>query len=315
MKKLLYVTAGVMLFLMPIYAEVTPVIPDNVIAKVNGEAITKVELERAIDVLVPRTFFHVGVTDEKRESLKDEAVDKLIDKKLILQYAIKSGIKIKESDIAEQEKRIRKPFKDKSSFLASLKKARFDYKSFREALEIDLIMHEFYKKEIKTTFTEEELKEYYKKNKFKFKEPEKVKVRLIYVRNDPTDPKGREKARKKANEAYSEIKDGAKFADVAAEHSDAMSRIKGGDMGYIHKGMLDPSVDDVVYKLEVGQMSEIIENDRGFYIAIVEEKKPQKLIEFEATKGKLEKELISTTENKKENKLLEMLKSVAKIEK
>ncbi len=314
MKKLLYFAVGVMCSFMPIYAEIAPVTSDNVVAKVNGEVIKKVELERAIDVLVPRTFFHAGVTDEKRDGLKDEALDKLIDKKLILQYAIKSGIKVSKSEIDEQEKRIRKPFRDKKSFLASLKKARFDYESFRNALEVDLIMDKFYKKEIKASFTEEELKEYYKKNKFKFKEPEKVRVRLIYIRNDPTDPKGKQKARKKVDEAYKKIKEGSNFADIATEYSDAMSRIKGGDMGYIHKGMLEPDVDNVVYKLESGQMSEIIENDRGFYLAYVEEKKPQRLISFEATKGKLEKELIATTENKREDKLLEKLKLVADIQ-
>ncbi len=286
----------------------------EVVAKVNQEPIVRVELERAIDALAPRTFFHAGITDEKRRTLESKALEKLIDKRLTLQYAKKLGIKATEGEINNQELKIREPFKDDKSFIVALKKARFDYKSFRKDLGDDVIISKFYTKEIKADFTDAELKEYYEKNIFKFKEPERVQVRLIYIKNDPRDPKGRDKAEAKAKEVYKKIKEGADFADMAAKYSNDMSRIKGGDMGYIHKGMLDPDVDEVVYKLKSGELSEIIENTKGFYIALVERKDPKRLLPFKDVKDKLKKELIASTEKKREENLLKKLKDAAKIE-
>ncbi len=285
------------------------------VATVNGESITKNELDRATDVLAPRTFFHANLTDEKRKRVQKEALEKLIERKLLLQYAKKQGIKVTQKELNEKEKKIEKAFKNKETFLAALNKANFTYETFIKELKSDIIIDKFYEKYIKTTYSDNELKEYYEKNRFKFKEPEKIKARIIYVKNDPTDPKGKQKARKKIEEAYKKIKSGENFADVAAKYSDAMSRIKGGEIDYTHRGRLDSAVEDVAFSLDVSQVSDIIENDKGYYLVYVEGKKPPKLVPFEATKQKLRKELVAKSENLKKKKILDKLRKEAKIQK
>ncbi len=284
------------------------------VATVNGESITKNELDRATNVLAPRTYFHSTLTDKKRKKVEKKALEKLIEKKLLLQYARKNGIKATKKEIEKKEKKIRSSFKNEKSFLYALKRADFTYESFKKELEVDIIMSKFYDKFIKTTYSDEDLKNYYEKNRFKFKEPEKIKARIIYVKNDPTDPKGKEKAEKKIKEAYSKIKAGEKFADIAAKYSDAMSRIKGGEIGYTHRGRLDSVVDEIAFSLNIGEMSDIIENDKGYYLVLVEGKKPPKQISYKDAKEKLRKELIAKAENEKKKEILEKMKKVAKIQ-
>ncbi len=283
------------------------------VATVNDETITKNELDRAVHVLIPQTYFHASITEEKIQKVQKKALDKLIEKKLLIQYAKSLGIRATKGEIDAQELAIRKRFKDKKSFIAGLQKSNFDYTTFRKALEEDIILNKLYRQKIKTDFTDAQLKEYYENNLYKFKEPERIKVRIIYIKKDPTDANKRKLAKKEIKEVYEKAKSGENFADLAAKYSDAMSRIKGGDLGYIHKGMLDSDVDDAVFALNPGEISNIIENDKGYYIALVEAKEPQKTIPFEKTKEKLRRELVAKYEEKKRTEILTKLQKNAVI--
>ncbi len=314
MKKTISIVIALLL-ISNLYAKEEVVYSDVSVAKVNGEDITRADVERAIDVLAPRTYFHANITIEKREKLVDEALDNVIERKLLSQHATKLGIKASDAEIKEYVANVANKLGDKKNFIEALKKANMDYDTFENEIKIDIQMKKLYEKEIKKTYTEAEIKEYYEKNKFKFQEPEKVKVRVIYARNDPTNPDGKNRALKKIKEAQLKIKEGAKFADIASKYSDAMSRVKGGEVGYTHKGMLDPAIDKVAFTLKPGEISEIIEDAKGFYIVNVEEKIIPKPITYEETKGKLKKRMISKIEKQRKKELLEKLLKDAKIEK
>ena len=285
----------------------------RVIATVNGYEITKAELDRQVGILMPRSFFHSTVTPEKLKEVEKDALKELVKKHLLLQYAKKKGYKISDSIVEREEKKIRKAFGSKENFEARLKRSNLTYDEFRRELRNDLLMQKLYDKEIRTDLTDEDLRNYYEKNKYKFKVPEKIKIRLIYVRNNPTDPKGREKALKRAQEALEKIKGGKDFADIAAKYSNAMSRIKGGDMGFIHKGMLDEPIEKVAYSLKKGEMSDIVETPKGFYIVKLEEISPSVQLDFDQVKERLKKELKSKYEEQKLEKILKDMRQNAKI--
>ncbi len=315
MQKLIGIVIA-LVFVSNLCAKDGEVVYSNVsVAKVNGEDITRADIERAIDVLAPRTYFHANITAEKREKLVDEALDNVIERKLLSQYAKKLGIKASDAEVKEYVAKIANKLGDKKNFIKALKKANMDYDTFENEIKIDIQMKKLYEKKIKKTYTEAEIKEYYEKNRFKFQEPEKVKVRVVYARNDPTHPDGKSRALKKIKEAQLKIKEGAKFADIASKYSDAMSRVKGGDVGYTHKGMLDPAIDKVAFALKAGETSEIIEDAKGFYIVNVEEKIIPKPITYEETKGKLRKRMISKIEKQRKKELLDKLLKDAKIKK
>ncbi|BBG66101.1 peptidyl-prolyl cis-trans isomerase PpiD [Hydrogenimonas sp.] len=286
---------------------------NGVVATVNGYNITKAELDRQVGILMPRSFFHSTVTPEKLKEVEKDALKELVKKHLLLQYAKKRGYKIPDSIVEREEKKIKKAFGSQERFEAALKRSNLTYDEFKKELLNDLLMQKLYDKEIKTDLTEEDLKEYYEKNKYKFKVPEKIKVRIIYVRNDPTDPKGHEKALKRAQEALDKIKNGENFADIASKYSNAMSRIKGGDMGFVHKGMLDEPIEKVAYSLKKGEVSDIVETPKGFYIIKLEEISPAVQLDFDQVKENLKKELKSKYENRKLEAILKQMRQSAEI--
>ncbi len=313
MKRSILILSALATLLLGEPADMNGTEKDRVVAIVNGYEITKAELDRQVGLLMPRSFFHSTVTPEKLKEVEKDALKELEKKHLLLQYAKKRGYKVSDSVVEREEKKIREAFGSKENFEAGLKRANLTYEIFKKELRNDLLMQKLYDKEIKSELSEEDLKEYYEKNRYKFKRPEKIKVRIIYVRNDPTDPKGREKALKRAEEALKKIKEGEEFADVASKYSNAMSRIKGGDMGFVHKGMLDEPIEKAAFSLKKGEVSEIIETPKGFYIVKLEDISPAIQLSFDEVKDRLKKELKAKNEKQNLDRIIDSMRKNAEI--
>lgn len=116
-----------------------------------------------------------------------------------------------------------------------------------------------------------ELRAFYEKNKNTLIRPAQVKARHIVV--------------KTPDEAHSIIKrlrGGADFAAVAAEVSlEAATRAKGGDLGWVPRGVMTKPFEDAIFALAVGQISDPIETPYGVHVVKVEETQQPALPAFE----------------------------------
>lgn len=285
-------------------------------ATVNGVAIAQKKVERETNALIPQESFHATVSDEKRKELEKKAVENLINKELLLQYAKTQNIIVTQKEMSDEENRIVKSLSGQKKLETALGKANLSLREFREEIIADLTIQKLYDQKIKMTFSQEDLKEYYDKNKYKFKEPEKINVQMIYTRNNPEIKDGRKVARKRVDEAMSKLKAGEDFGTVASKYSNDMSRIKGGDLGLIHKGRIEnAAAEKVAFALKKGEMSSIVETDIGCFIFRVKERKEANQLSFNAVKESLSEELKASREKEKMDKLLEALKKQAKIKK
>lgn len=283
-------------------------LPESTVAVVNGTAISVDERDKEVGKLLPKEYFHTNVNEEKLKGLQEKALDALIDKTLLYNYALSKKIKVTNSEVDEVMTNLVAAYSSKKDLESDIKKLGFTKESFREAVRKDEILKKLYKKEIEANLSDAELKKYYDENMYKFKEPEKLRVRLIYVKNDPKVADGKQKAKKKIEEAHAMLKKGESFAYVAQTYSSDASRVMGGDMGYLHKGMLDPTVEERALSMDVGAISEIIEKDVGFFIVKVEEKTAANQLSFEKVKDGLKKELKEKEEDRRKADLLGKLK-------
>lgn len=279
-------------------------LPESTVAVVNGIAISVDERDKEVGKLLPKAYFHSGVDDEKLKNLQEKALESLIEKTLLYSYALSQNINITESEIDEVMTNLAAGYGSKDTLEDAIKRLGFTKATFREAVKRDEVLKKLYKKEIEVKISDKELKEYYDKNMYKFKEPEKIKVRLIHVRNNPEDPEGREKAKKRIDEAFQKLQEGADFADVAAKYSTAMSRVKGGDMGYLHRGRLQKAVEDVAFSMDINKTSKIIEQDIGYFVVKVEDKLVSNQLPFEKVKDGLAKDLKEKKESRRKSELL-----------
>lgn len=80
-----------------------------------------------------------------------------------------------------------------------------------------------------------------------------------------------------ADAVYREARAGADFAALAFTHSkDEMSRYEGGDLGYVTRDVLEPSLAEVAFELKQGDISEPFQSDLGWHIVKVEDRRKEK---------------------------------------
>ena len=91
-------------------------------------------------------------------------------------------------------------------------------------------------------------------------------------------PQEKEFARKKLEGVRNEIAQGADFSVKAIQYSeDPGSYLQGGSLDWIERGEMVPEFESVVYRLKEGEMSDIFETPFGYHIAMVDEKRGDKL--------------------------------------
>ena len=80
-------------------------------------------------------------------------------------------------------------------------------------------------------------------------------------------------SREEAQKVYDRIKAGADFAEVALEVSQADTAVKGGYMGIISWGRLDSELEDQLWPLQLGEVSQPFETGDGWNLLYVTEKR------------------------------------------
>jgi peptidyl-prolyl cis-trans isomerase D len=121
-----------------------------------------------------------------------------------------------------------------------------------------------------------ELETYYKAHEKDFKEPAETELRQIRV-GIPFQAADaiKKTAKKKIDDAYAEVTKGKPFAEVAKSVSDDEYAKKGGLVGWVKKGTVDPTLDAAISTLEVGKVSSPVETPFGYYVLLADKKKPE----------------------------------------
>jgi peptidyl-prolyl cis-trans isomerase D len=118
----------------------------------------------------------------------------------------------------------------------------------------------------------QEVQEYYAMNREQYQRPERVRIRHILIRVNPdASPAVVEKARLKAQKILTEARQGTNFAALARQSSDDASAAKGGDLGYVSRGEMEPALGKVVFALRKGEIGSVVRTSHGFHIVKVED--------------------------------------------
>jgi len=133
---------------------------------------------------------------------------------------------------------------------------------------------------LKNTVSNEEVRQYYDEHKEEFRIPEKVSLKHILVQDEGS-----------AKKVVTLLSQGEKFSDVAKKFSIDSSKKDGGNLGFVTKGKLPPSVDKVAFSLGKGETSGIIKSKYGYHIIKVEQKVASEIPSFEKKKAEI-KEMI-----------------------
>lgn len=287
------------------------------VAKVNGNVITYKELAEAVNSLLPQSYYHKDISPQKRKELEKQALENLIREELFYREALKKGYKLSREEINKEFDKVIKKYPSEKAFRKALEKSKTKESDIRKKLEHIMLAYRFINDEVykKAELKESDVLSYFNNNKSKFVYPESVKLASILIKVPPEVSKeNKEKLKKKAEEAYHKIIKGEDFGKAAWNYSDDPSKVKGGNIGIIHRGRLEPEIEKVAFSLKKDEVSKVIKTIYGYYIVKVVEKYSSRQMKFEEVKEKLKKELQEKEIEKKVNKLVKSLKESSKIE-
>ena len=329
MKKKLFAAAMLLaaVFVAPIRGDVI----EQVLVKVNGDIITKTELEqRQVAVLRQRMQGQIDPEALKNdETLKKMLVEvtpqvivNAIDELLLFQRGRELGYRLSDDQFKAVVANIRKENKleDEAKFQQALAQEGMSMDDLRRQLERQMVIEQVQRQEVgsKLTITEEEARQYYARHPEDFTDPAAVTLREIFVEVPSTEGNVNaardQEGQKKIADARARVLKGDDFAKVAAEMSDSPSKANGGIIGPFAHSDMSPQLQQMVDKMKPGEVTQAIRTPRGYQIFKLESVKVQALQPFESVRDLIAEKVAGARTQVEMRKFLARLRTQAIIE-
>lgn len=175
-----------------------------------------------------------------------------------------------------------------------------------------MLISRYFEQFLRDRVNDEAVRNFYATNPEQF-QAKKTHVAHILLRTNPGMSEAERQALlTKAQEVYSRANAQEDFAVLAKEYSeDQLSAQRGGDLGWLQEGAIDPAFSSKVFAMKAGELSEPLVTPFGFHVLKVLEG-PQVIKQpFEAVSGDIRYRLRQEAKQAE----LERLKAAAKIEK
>ena len=276
-KGIFLILLGVILLCAPVRADVV----DKIIAVVNDEIITLYEFNEAFEPYRKNIENTYKRTDKEAviKQSREAFLQRLIDNILIEQEAKKSGagIIVKDEEVMEViQDMLAKQKLSMQEFSKNLAQEGKSLDSVKKEIRGQMMRARLLRREVKAKIlvSDEEIGEYYNKNRQDYEGKETVRIKQILLLLPPNaDRTIIAKVKNEAMQLQKRVKNGESFDLLALNYSQGPAAAQGGDVGFIGRGTIIPEVEAAAFSLPIGQVSEVIKSDVGFHIIQVVDKK------------------------------------------
>jgi peptidyl-prolyl cis-trans isomerase C len=290
-------------------------LPD-VVARVNGEAISRGDLEKAVSEIEARAGQSMPV--DQRDRVLRAVLDQLIGFRLLAQESVARKTIVTDADVDARIAQIRSQFPSDEVFQQQLQQRQTTLAQLRADTRASMQITLMLEAELGTSaaVTPEQVNDFYVKNPAAFQQGERVKASHILVRMQANaDAAEREKALVKATGILVDVKAGKDFAALAKQYSDDPgSGANGGDLGYFERGQMVPPFEQAAFSLPVGQTSELVQSDFGYHIIRVTDKQPGRTQPLAEVRANIEQYLLGQNREQQTRLFVDALKSKGKVE-
>lgn len=256
-------------------AQTKATVVEEIIARVNNDIITMSDYQRADQQLREEVAHDCQgcVPDKVQAQYKDQQKDLLrglIDQSLLVQRAKDLGISV-ETDLIKRLDEVRK--QNNLNSLEDLEKAvegsGIAWEDYKTQIRNSLLTQEVMRKEVgsRINIGNEEVKKYYDQHPQEFTRPEQVELSEIFLSTEGKSPEEIEAVQKKAEDLRNRVMKGDEFSEIAKRYSEgSTAKDQSGDLGTYQRGQLSPQLEEVVFKMEKGQITDVIQTKTGFEV-------------------------------------------------
>lgn len=249
---------------------------NKTVAKINDVDVSKEEYKKTEEFLYATGY--VEKDEKNSDKINNDILSFIIDNEVAYQEAQKENIKVKDSDVNEKVEQLKETLENNTSYKEKLESAGITEDFLKEQVKKDLTVAKYKENFIKDIkVTDKEMEVYYNNNKDQFN-VEEVKASQILIStldedNKEVNKEKKEKLKEKAQSILDKVNNNEDFASLAKEYSDDKNSGKdGGDLGYFAKNDKNIEFTKEVFKLDVNQVSNLIETSYGYHIVKVTDK-------------------------------------------
>lgn len=249
---------------------------EAVAAVVNDSVISTYDVRQRMMLLAISSG--IQPTQEVLVRLQSEALKDLINEKLQLQEAKTFDIEVEQEEVDQALARIASRTNATTRQLAlDLAKSGVDVSSLRQQLEAQIawqrLINGLYGRRVRVGDDEVEATQ---NRILSSAAKESYQISEIFLQTN--GPEEQQRAAEIGMRLIEEMKKGAPFPAIAQQFSSAASAARGGSLGWVLSGELEPQIEQVVASMQPGQVSMPIPAEEGIYIiALVDRKAGQNL--------------------------------------
>ncbi|MBW2390744.1 MAG: peptidylprolyl isomerase [Deltaproteobacteria bacterium] len=282
-------------------------------ASVNGVELSLERYAQALEGTARGTFYHGRPPDGDFEKYRYDVGQRLIEGELLDQEALRRGIgsdpesvetsldslKERYGDEPEWKEREAKIVSQLREYLAAQNRVQKLEEQIRQIPEP----------------TDAQLRAYYLENAEQFTSPERLHVSMILLRVDASAARATwEAARDEAIRLDEKLRGGADFAELARLHSQDPSADQGGDLGFVHRGMIGAFVQTAVDELAPGELSGPVQLLEGIGLFRLEARQAGELNDLDAVRDRASALWLREAKDRAREDLLEKLRASAQLE-
>jgi peptidyl-prolyl cis-trans isomerase SurA len=259
-------------------AQAKSVVVEEIIARVNNDVITMSDYQKADEQLreevahdcqgCPQDKLMAEFKDQQKDLLRG-----LIDQSLMVQRAKDMGISV-ESDVIKRLDDVRKQngLASMEDLEREVEKAGLAWEDYKTTIRNGLMTQEVVRREVGShiNIPNDEVKKYYDAHPQEFTRPEQVVLSEIFLSTEGKSPEEIESVQKKAEDLRNRVMKGDDFNEIAKRYSEGSTAKDGGDLGTFKQSELAPQLEEVVFKMDKGQITDVIQTKTGFEVLKVE---------------------------------------------
>lgn len=269
-RQFIYGTLMVCLFPLSAEAKRPEIIElDNIVAVVDKEVITAVELEnKQLNVLRQLKAKQTRLPPES--VLRKQILEQMILVQIQLQLAYNSGIRVSDEQLNQIINQIAADNQmDIASFRQELEQQGHKFSTFREEIRKELIIKQLRKRQIdnKIFVTDQEVNSELAslENRQNMNNEFHLAHILIPV-PESARPEEISAAQQKAEGVLGQLRLGSDFSEMAISVSAGQRALQGGDLGWMKQGQIPTVATNTILAMEVGEISDPIRSTGGFHI-------------------------------------------------
>ena len=284
---------------------------DRVVAVVDSGVVMESQLNQRVQDIIGRLRSD-GIELPPKEVLEEQILERLIIEEIQLQIGDQAGVKISDAELNRALSMIASENSmNLEQFKESLDANNDSYVKLRDQVRKELIIQRVQRGKVGANIeiSEQEIENFLNSEEGRSKLAEQYNVQQILLSLSSSAPENKVNlVKEKGTDLIERYKDGESFEKLAATYSSDQNALEGGSLGWRKSSELPTLFSNVVVKMKVGEISELIRSGAGFHIIRLSEKRGD-VVKFE-DQTLVRHILIQSSEIRSENQTKELINEI-----